>query len=79
MLTPYEIEREIRGLVDRGILVTEVRMVPWDQMWHVCYKSRMHGCEDTWDRVPKEVALAVADRLERGCSASGARICPDAK
>ena len=76
MLSSSEIEKEINSMVNRSLRVTEVRMVPWDQMWHVCYKV---GDRMDYTRVSKEVALAVADRLERGCSASGARICPDAK
>ena len=40
--------------------VIAVRKVRWDELWHVVY---LFGERETYDRVPREEALRVAEGL----------------
>ncbi len=42
--------------------IVEVRKVPWDGLWHVVY---MFGKRLTWDRVTRNDALHVIEKMEK--------------
>ena len=50
-------------------VVTGVRKVKWDGLWHVMYAVKYRDMNDkkkimeTWDRVSKKEALKVAETL----------------
>ena len=43
----------------KGREVIEVRKVPWDELWHIVYKSKTG---ESYHRVKQTVALEVANR-----------------
>jgi len=48
-----------------------IRKASWDGLWHVMYYVRDYYTRKrtlTWDRVPRNVALRIADKLvPTGC------------
>jgi hypothetical protein len=52
---------KIRPQSATGEEYIELRKVSWDEMWHLVYKTSKGKL--TWDRVNKQTALALADRI----------------
>ena len=52
---------KIKPQAETGQEYTEVRKVSWDEMWHLCYTN--YKGQPTYDRVDKQTALALADRI----------------
>ena len=47
---------------DNRFVIVGVRKMRWDQKWHILYRLKGNK-ELDWDRVSKEEALEVAERL----------------
>ena len=52
---------KIKPTAANGAEYREIRKVRWDELWHLCYFDNEGVL--TWDRVDKETALALIDRI----------------